>query len=164
MSSFDENIAAAPILEMSSRHDDDRGLAAAPLAPLRAGVASPRMIIVEDAPLIALDLAETMRDLGFDVRATAFTHEQALVEIERVSPEFAVVDLHLGVGENGLRQGESLLDILHQRGCRCLVFSGDARACDRVAERFPRFAVLSKPAQPDRLVRAMHKLRQTDAL
>ena len=159
MSAFDENTTVA---EKTFPPDEDRssGLAEAPvLLPFHAAGDSPRMIIVEDAPLIALDLAETMRDLGFDVRATAFTHEQALSEIERSVPQFAVVDLHLGVGENGLRQGEALLAMLDERGCRCLVFSGDEQACSRVAARYPHFSVLSKPAQPERLVREMQKLR-----
>lgn len=162
MSVFDENSGAGCNLDQGFRSEDDLpgGLAEAPvLLPVKAGGDAPRMVIVEDAPLIALDLAETMRDLGFDVRATAFTHEQALAEIERSVPQFAVIDLHLGVGENGVQQGETLLEMLDERGCRCLVFSGDDAACSRVAERFPHFSVLAKPAQPDRLVREMQRLR-----
>lgn len=163
MSSFDQHGFLMTVSDDGGPAEDDRGLAEAPLAPLQLGAEAPRMVIVEDAPLIALDLAETMRDLGFDVRATAFTHEQALAEIERTSPQFAVVDLHLGVGETGLRKGEELLEILHQRGCRCLVFSGDELACRRVAERYSNFSVLSKPAQPEKLVREIQKLREMDA-
>ncbi len=121
--------------------------------------APPKMMIVEDAPLIALDLAETMKDLGFDVSATAFTHEQALTEIERSVPDYAVIDLHLGVSHDG-RDGEALLSVLNARGCRCLVFSGDDTACRRVAEHYPRVAVLAKPAQPGALAREIERLRQ----
>lgn len=166
MSVFDESSGAACSSDQGFRRDDDRpaGMAEAPvLLPVRAAGDAPRMVIVEDAPLIALDLAETMRDLGFDVRATAFTHEQALAEIERSAPQFAVIDLHLGAGENGVQQAEGLLAILDDRGCRCLVFSGDEAACSRVAERYPHFSVLAKPAQPDRLVREMQKLRNLGA-
>ena len=166
MSVFDETSGSACSLDPGSRSEDDLrgGMAEAPgLMPVRAAGDAPRMVIVEDAPLIALDLAETMRDLGFDVRATAFTHEQALTEIERSAPQFAVVDLHLGAGENGVQQGETLLALLDERGCRCLVFSGDDAACSRVAERYPHFSVLAKPAQPDRLVREMQRLRTLDA-
>lgn len=160
MSAFDENTIATAEPPFRSDEDQNGGLAEAPvMLPFQSAGDAPRMVIVEDAPLIALDLAETMRDLGFDVRATAFTHEQALAEIERAVPQFAVVDLHLGVGENGVRQGEALLAMLHERGCRCLVFSGDQQACARVAERYPSFSVLTKPAQPDRLVQEMQKLR-----
>lgn len=163
MSIFDENTT---VPDQPFQMDDEQGggMAEAPvLLPLQPATDAPRLVIVEDAPLIALDLAETMRELGFDVRATAFTHEQALAEIKRTVPQFAVVDLHLGVGENGLQQGEALLAMLNERGCRCLVFSGDEQACRRVAERYPHFSVLAKPAQPDRLVREMQKLRLLDA-
>ncbi len=124
-----------------------------------AGGGAPKMIIVEDAPLIALDLAETMKDLGFDVRATAFTHDQALAEIERSVPEYAVIDLHLGVSRDG-RDGEALLSMLDAHGCRCLVFSGDDTACRRVAELYPRVSVLAKPAQPGALAHEIERLRQ----
>jgi ActR/RegA family two-component response regulator len=120
------------------------------------------MIIVEDAPLIALDLAETMKDLGFDVRATAFTHDQALAEIQRLVPDYAVIDLHLGPKEDG-RDGEALLSMLDARGCRILVFSGDEDACRRVAEHYPKVSVLSKPAQPEALAREINRLKQLPA-
>lgn len=120
---------------------------------------TPQMIIVEDAPLIALDLAETMKDLGFEVRATVFTHEQALAEIERSMPEYAIIDLHLGISEESLGNGEALLSMLDESGCRCLVFSGDENACRRVAERYPHFSVLGKPAQRRRLANEIQKLR-----
>ena len=162
MSAYDEN-GFTPVFDGSAGGEDGLGLAEAPVGSVPLAADAPRMIIVEDAPLIALDLAETMRELGFDVRATAFTHEQAISEIERTGPDFAVVDLHLGAGENGVREGESLLSILDERGCRCLVFSGDEAACARVARRYPNFAVLSKPAQPDRLVAEIQKLRGGNA-
>ena len=148
--------------EQELRVEDEHAPAEAAIAPLHPSDA-PRMVIVEDAPLIALDLAETMRELGFNVCATAFTHEQARAEIDRWAPQFAIVDLHLGVGENDLRKGEALLALLNERGCRCLVFSGDEEACGRLAGRYPHFSVLSKPAQPDRLVREIQKLRLRDA-
>lgn len=125
-------------------------------------IGAPRMIIVEDAPLIALDLAETMLDLGFDVRATAFTHDQAIAEIEQSVPDYAVIDLHLGTSKDG-SDGEALLSMLDARGCRCLVFSGDEEACRRVSDLYPQVSVLSKPAQPGALAREIARLRQLSA-
>ena len=73
MSAFDEN--ASPVAPDSGvRAVDEQGFAEAPLGSLHQAADAPRMVIVEDAPLIAVDLAETMRELGFDVRATAFAH------------------------------------------------------------------------------------------
>jgi ActR/RegA family two-component response regulator len=103
-----------------------------------------------------------MKDLGFDVRATAFTREQALAEIAEAVPDFAVIDLHLGMAQDG-RDGEALLSVLSARGCRCLVFSGDEDACRRVAEHYPLVSVLSKPAQPGMLAREIERLRQRPA-
>jgi len=162
MSAFDEDAFLA-VRDHGARAEDEPGFAEAPLAPLHQSSDAPRMVIVEDAPLIAVDLAETMRELGFDVRALAFTHEQALTEIRRTLPQFAIVGLHLGVGEDGVRQGEALLEQLDGLGCRCLVFSGDEQACNRVAARYPQFSVILKPALTETLVAEVQKLRALDA-
>jgi ActR/RegA family two-component response regulator len=143
---------AAERVTAHAKHDGTGSL-------MRRVSGAPRMIIVEDAPLIALDLAETMKDLGFDVRATAFTHAQALAEIQQSVPDYAVIDLHLGTSQDG-HDGEALLSVLDSSGCRCLVFSGDHDACRRVAERYPQVSVLSKPAQPGALAREIERLRQ----
>lgn len=162
MSIFDEILCASSSPEPGLRADDDLP---SDLSAIEHGQLlmtegrAPRMIIVEDAPLIALDLAETMKDLGFDVQATASTHDHALAEIERLAPDYAVIDLHLGVSDNG-RDGEALLSVLDARGCRCLVFSGDDTACRRVAEHYPQVSVLAKPAQPGALAREIERLRQ----
>jgi ActR/RegA family two-component response regulator len=167
MSSFDET-APSDLAEPPRRPEHDAGrepadMAGPPVGAVAHAVAhSPRVIIVEDAPFIALDLAETMKDLGFDVSATAFTHEQALAEIAQAVPDFAVIDLHLGMVGDG-RGGEALLSMLSARGCRCLVFSGDEDAIRRVAEDYPHVSVLSKPAQPGTLAREIERLRQRPA-
>lgn len=164
MSSFDDCPPSADGAESGRRLEHDTARGTHEDGRLAAGRVSgaPRMIIVEDAPLIALDLAETMKDLGFDVRATAFTREQALAQIAEAVPDFAVIDLHLGMAQDG-RDGEALLSILSARGCRCLVFSGDEDACRRVAEHYPQVSVLSKPAQPGMLAREIERLRQRPA-
>jgi ActR/RegA family two-component response regulator len=164
MSSFEESAPSAEPADTGRRleHEGPREPGERSRALLGPAANAPRMIIVEDAPLIALDLAETMRDLGFDVRATAFTHEQALAQIEEAVPDFAVIDLHLGMAQHG-RDGEALISMLSARGCRCLVFSGDEDACRRVAEHYPQVSVLSKPAQPGVLAREIERLRQRPA-
>lgn len=164
MSSFDESAPSSDPTDAGRRieHEAARETNEAPRPVTGRAAGAPRMIIVEDAPLIALDLAETMKDLGFDVGATVFTREQALAEIARSAPDFAVIDLHLGMSQDG-RDGEALLSMLSARGCRCLVFSGDEDACRRVAEDYPQVSVLSKPAQPGMLAREIERLRQRPA-
>jgi ActR/RegA family two-component response regulator len=164
MTSFDESAPSSDPTDPGPRMAQDGTFDPEERSPALGGplANSPRMIIVEDAPLIALDLAETMKDLGFEVSATVFTHEQALAQIEESVPDFAVIDLHLGMAQNG-RDGEALLSMLSARGCRCLVFSGDENACRRVAEHFPQVSVLSKPAQPGMLAREIERLRQRPA-
>lgn len=136
---------------------------AKPTEPPRAGTLphldAPTMLIVEDAPLIAFDLTETMRELGFDVHAVAASHAEARRAIEQGVPEFAIVDLHLGGRQESIRASEDLLALLDGLGCRCLIFSGDEAACRRMALRFPHFAVVTKPADQTRLASELERLR-----
>lgn len=136
------------------------GFAEPPLPDLSADLDAPTMLIIEDAPLIAFDLAETMRELGFAVRDIAADHAEARQAILDDPPQFAIVDLHLGGKQDSIRPSEELLAQLDAIGCRCLIFSGDADACRRMGKRFPHFAVLTKPAERAKLVSTVEALRQ----
>lgn len=148
-------VAVAP------RGEDDGlpGFAEPPLRGHSLYLDAPTMLIIEDAPLIAFDLAETMRELGFDVRAIAANHEEARQAIEESPPQFAIVDLHLGRKQGNIRPSEELLAQLDAVGCLCLIFSGDEAACRRMGERFPHFAVLTKPAERSKLASKLEALR-----
>lgn len=140
---------------------DERGtgFAEPPLPDLVPGLDAPTMLIIEDAPLIAFDLAETMRELGFLVADIAANHAEARRAIADGPPQFAIVDLHLGGKQGNIKPSEELLAELDAIGCRCLIFSGDAAACRRMGERFPNFAVLTKPAERATLIGTLKALR-----
>lgn len=54
------------------------------------------ILIVEDEPLIGLDLAGTLEEHGFEVLGPALTVAAALQLLESRSPDAAVLDVNLG--------------------------------------------------------------------
>ncbi|QRY70719.1 GAF domain-containing protein (plasmid) [Ensifer sp. PDNC004] len=67
-------------------------------APEQSGLvrANPRIMIVEDQMLIALDLEAMLSDEGFSEVSTASSVQQGMAHIERAAPELAILDINLG--------------------------------------------------------------------
>jgi DNA-directed RNA polymerase specialized sigma24 family protein/AmiR/NasT family two-component response regulator len=60
------------------------------------------VVIIEDEPLIALDLARLVKDLGHRVVDIARTERQAIDAIKRTRPGLVLADIHLADGSSGL--------------------------------------------------------------
>ncbi|MGA1540654.1 MAG: response regulator, partial [Chthoniobacterales bacterium] len=56
----------------------------------------PRILIVEDEAITAMDLAAELRGLGYDVCGTADTAEGAIEAVEREAPNLVLMDIRLG--------------------------------------------------------------------
>jgi CheY-like chemotaxis protein len=67
------------------------------------------VLIIEDEPLIALDLREVVEELGHRVSGVARTHAEALAAMERVQPGLILADIQLADGSSGL---DAVNDIL----------------------------------------------------
>lgn len=78
------------------------------------------IMICEDDPLLALDVALIVEDAGHDVQGIYATAEAALAEGMDALPDTAIVDLSLADGETG----GMLANKLHQAGVRVIVVSG----------------------------------------
>jgi DNA-binding NarL/FixJ family response regulator len=61
-----------------------------------------RVLIVEDEPLIAEDIAATLRDANFFVSGIAYSKEGAMDELNRNQPDMALLDINLNGGLEGL--------------------------------------------------------------
>lgn len=57
---------------------------------------SPRVLIVEDEPLIALMLEDLLRELGCHVVGCAHSEREAFALLGASSPQVAIIDVHLG--------------------------------------------------------------------
>ena len=60
------------------------------------------VVIIEDEPLIALDLEQLVTDLGHRVVKIARTADQAVEAVNRLRPGLVLADIHLADGSSGL--------------------------------------------------------------
>ena len=112
-----------------------------------------RVMIIEDEPLIALNLEELMIASGFLVAGIAGRLAKALALIERDACDVALLDANLA----GVSSGPAGL-ALTARGVPFLVLSGYSAAQQEGA--FPGAAsFMQKPFIPDRLVEALRAIR-----
>ena len=61
-----------------------------------------RVLIIEDEPIIALDLENLVSELGHDVVATAATRDEAVSKANSEHPGLVLADINLGEGGSGI--------------------------------------------------------------
>ena len=106
----------------------------------------PRVLVVEDEFIIALDLSETVRDLGYLVDGPYADKENAFIAIDHHMPDCAILDVKTADGEV-----YPLADALVDAGVPIIFHSGHIATAD-IAERYPDALACSKPCPPDRLI------------
>ena len=120
----------------------------------------PKVLVVEDEFIIALDLSETVKDLGYALDGPYADNEHALVAIDRELPDCAILDIFTGDGEVF-----PLADALAEAGVPIIFHSGHMSPPE-VKRRYPQALACSKPCPPDHLIdllqEAVEKAR-TDA-
>ncbi|MCC7250553.1 response regulator [Hyphomicrobium sp.] len=60
------------------------------------------VLIIEDEPLISMDLEALVKGLGHRVSGIARTHREAVAEVKRKTPGLVLADIHLADGSSGL--------------------------------------------------------------
>ncbi|MGE3176511.1 MAG: response regulator [Vicinamibacterales bacterium] len=70
----------------------------------------PRIFVVEDEAVIALDLLDRLRDLGYEPCGHAARGEEARRAIPRAQADVVLMDVHLGDGPDGIETAR-LLDL-----------------------------------------------------
>ena len=60
------------------------------------------VLIIEDEPIIALDIEGMVRDLGHDVLGVARTHREAVSLVKSAAPGLVLADIQLADGSSGL--------------------------------------------------------------
>lgn len=71
---------------------------------------STEVLIIEDEPLIALDLQNVVEDLGHRVVDVARTHQEALAAIDQHRPGLILADIQLADGSSGLEAVNEILE------------------------------------------------------
>jgi DNA-binding response OmpR family regulator len=118
-------------------------------------MSAPSSIVLEDEPLIALDLEDTLQAAGFQSVTLLASCEDALEHISQHTPSLAIVDLHLKDGTS-----TDLCRELASRNVPIIVSSvsaqGDADAM------FGNVVWLPKPISPADLLNSVAKALAVD--
>jgi DNA-directed RNA polymerase specialized sigma24 family protein len=67
------------------------------------------VLIIEDEPLISMDLEALVKGLGHRVSGIARTHREALSEVGKKQPGLILADIHLADGSSGLEAVNEML-------------------------------------------------------
>jgi PAS domain S-box-containing protein len=132
---------AAWVSEAASSH-------AGETAPPRVVLSGKRLLVVEDEPLIALDIVSCLQDAGADVAGPCGTEAEALQIIESTAFDGVLLDANL----HG-RSVDGIAAALTRRGLPFVFVTGqDERGLPRAFAKTP---LVTKPFSPQQLVDAV---------
>ena len=112
---------------------------------------TPRILIVEDEPIVAINYAAILRQAGIEVVGPVGTLEQALHVIEREPLTGALLDLAL-FGQSA----EPIAMALIERKVPFVIISG--LPPEEIRQRFGTAQLLSKPCRAVELIHAVQSL------
>lgn len=97
---------------LSQTHDE----AAQHLTNARAGLnaqTATQVLIIEDEPVIAFDLASIVTNMGHSVLGIADTHKQAVAMARTMRPGIVLADIQLRDGSSGIDAVSDILDAMN---------------------------------------------------
>jgi len=103
------------------------------------------VLIIEDEPLIALDIEDLVQDLGHRVTATARTHAQAVAAAERRKPGLILADIQLADGSSGIEAVNEILGSFDAPVIFITAYSERLLTGERPEPAF----LIAKPFQPE---------------
>jgi DNA-binding response OmpR family regulator len=109
-----------------------------------------RILLVEDDPIIGLDLRDMLEAAGAVVIGPAHDAASSLALLEQRPVDLAVLDNIIVGGDI-----TSIADFLIQRGVPFLFHTSQRGTLD---ERYPRVLIIDKPSRPGELVAALQSL------
>ena len=108
-----------------------------------------RILIVEDEPMIALNIEDILVDAGFQIAGVAVKLDQALALIEADAVDAAIVDANLA----GVSASPAAV-ALAARGLPFIMMSGYSK--EQMQGEFPQAFFLSKPCRSDLLIATLN--------
>lgn len=70
------------------------------------------VLIIEDEPIVALDIEAMVQELGHDVTGIARTHKEALEAVRKRRPKLVLADILLADGSSGLAAVNEILTVI----------------------------------------------------
>ncbi|MGB3500719.1 MAG: response regulator [Mesorhizobium sp.] len=108
------------------------------------------IMIIEDEPLIAMDIEEMVESLGHRVVGTARTHKEAVALFARTQPKMVLADIQLADGSSGI---DAVNDILKSTAVPVIFITAFPERLLTGERPEPAFLV-TKPFNPD-MVKAL---------
>ena len=115
----------------------------------------PRILIVEDEPLIGLELVDALTLSNFEVLGPATSVRQAFAILGQANCDAAALDVNLG-----RETAAPVAEHLRKAGVPFVVLSGYSK--DQYPAAFAGAACLSKPVNVDELIVLLKKMTQTE--
>ncbi len=103
------------------------------------------VLIIEDEPIIALDIEAMVQELGHEVTGIARTHKEALALIKQERPGLILADIQLADGSSGL---DAVNEILHSVNVPVIFITAYPERLLTGEKPEPAF-LITKPFQPD---------------
>jgi CheY-like chemotaxis protein len=120
-----------------------------------------KVLIVEDEPIVALDLQQELEQFGCEVTALAQSADEALMAVEECQPDIALMDLHIVGSMDGIQTARLLHDTYQLPSIFLTAYSDDATIARAVREM--PYGYLTKPFQSRELKAtlqvALHKAK-----
>jgi two-component system, response regulator PdtaR len=113
-----------------------------------------RVLVVEDDPLTAADIAAALEDGGHNVVGVAESFSEAMAVAENAPLELAIVDIGLKDGRTGVQVVRALKA---RHLVRSIVISAE-REIRRKADLAGAADYIPKPARPKEVLRAIRQL------
>jgi len=111
-------------------------------APLTA-VTKPRILVVEDEVIIAMDIAMQLKELGYEPLGHATRGEQAIELAKQLQPDLVLMDVHLGNSMDGITAASA---IRSQFGTKIVFLSAFDTSANRArAEAVEPAGYITKP-------------------
>lgn len=108
------------------------------------------IMIIEDEPLIAMDIEQMLHELGHYVTGIARTHREAVELFHKTRPKMVLADIQLADGSSGL---DAISDILNEASIPVIFITAFPERLLTGERPEPTFLV-TKPFNPD-VVKAM---------
>ncbi|HMO77519.1 MAG TPA: response regulator [Sphingopyxis sp.] len=113
-----------------------------------------RILIIEDEPIIAMDIEMIVRELGHEVVAVATTHSEAVAEAQTHKPGLVLADIQLADNSSGIEAVQEILGDLPVPVIFITAFPERLLTGDRPEPAF----LLTKPYQPATLRAAISQV------
>jgi len=104
------------------------------------------ILLLEDQPLISLDIEEALAERGVNNFVTLRSQKEALAWLDKSTPDFVLLDLYLADGDS-----QPVLARLQQGRIPFMIYTGSERPPEWDADLFDRCEWMSKPGDPEAL-------------